>query len=229
MEHLNEPLLDSAKANNYSPGIYKFGSSLFFEFCKEYVAKDPDRVPDQYNVIHYPYLFAGFMALFFTALNLLPIGQLDGGHVVFGLFGLAKQKKISFVIFTAFVLYAGLGMEYLSFQHNTNWNVGLNLLFYGWLLYFLYEKLIEDKVNRLIMVLVIVFLHFGSTFFTGLEGYSSWLIYALLLSRVLGVYHPPVYVEHKLDTKRKIIGWSCLVIFVLCFCPVPIDIIELTS
>lgn len=228
LEHLNEPLIDSAKANDWNGvGVFKFGSSLLFDFFKEYVAKDPDRVPDEFNVIHYPYLFAGFFALFFTALNLLPIGQLDGGHVIFGLFGLKKQRVISFVFFTVLVLYAGMGLEYISFQYVSKSEVGLNLLLYSGFLYFLYEKLIEDKMNRFIMVLSIVAIHFGSTFIDGLGGYTSWLLYALLLSRVLGVYHPPVYVEHKLDTKRKIIGWVCLVIFVLSITPNPIDIVEL--
>ena len=30
---------------------------------------DPDRLPAMSEVIHYPFLFAGYLALFFTALN----------------------------------------------------------------------------------------------------------------------------------------------------------------
>ena len=56
------------------------GKNLLFLFFENFVA-DPARVPNPHEIMHYPFIFAGFLSLVFTFLNLLPIGQLDGGHV----------------------------------------------------------------------------------------------------------------------------------------------------
>ena len=59
------------------------GKNLLFLFFENFVA-DPARVPNPHEIMHYPFIFAGFLSLVFTFLNLLPIGQLDGGHVSMG-------------------------------------------------------------------------------------------------------------------------------------------------
>lgn len=58
---------------------FALGKNLIFIFFEKVVVKDPSLVPNSYEMMHYPWLFAGYLALFFTALNLMPIGQLDGG------------------------------------------------------------------------------------------------------------------------------------------------------
>jgi membrane-associated protease RseP (regulator of RpoE activity) len=40
----------------------------------------------------HPVAYAGVIGLYITALNLVPIGQLDGGHVAFAVFGPRAEK-----------------------------------------------------------------------------------------------------------------------------------------
>jgi hypothetical protein len=52
------------------------------------------------NVIVHPLAFAGWVGLFVTAINLLPAGQLDGGHVARGLLG-DNSRYLSYVTVAA--------------------------------------------------------------------------------------------------------------------------------
>ncbi len=205
--------------------VLSMGKNLLFIFFEKYVVQDKSRVPSKYEMYHYPIIFAGFLALFFTALNLLPIGQLDGGHVVYGLLGFKRAKTVSLVAFTLFVLYAGMGMEYISLQHTKNFGeLFFNLFLYGYFLFFIFQPAFEWRRNAGVFAMVVLTTQFAlGNLFPEWQGYPGWLVFATLISRVLGIYHPQAPIEKPLDTKRKVLGWVSLAVFVLCFTPAPFD------
>ncbi len=112
------------------------------------------------DVMLHPIAFAGWIGLLVTMLNLLPIGQLDGGHIAYAMLG-RRHEKVA-----RYALLALIPMGLLSL----NWIV--------------------------------------------------WAILILVLMRT--TKHPPVYdVDVPLSSVNKKIGYACLIIFMLCFIPVP--------
>lgn len=64
------------------------GEPIIFQFISSLVV---GRIPEGYDVILHPIAFAGWIGLFLTAINLIPVGQLDGGHVVYAILGKHHQ------------------------------------------------------------------------------------------------------------------------------------------
>jgi membrane-associated protease RseP (regulator of RpoE activity) len=56
-----------------------------------------------------PYYLAGWIGLLVTSLNLMPVGQLDGGHGTFAVFGGRAHKVIGRVVFVIVAVLAVLG------------------------------------------------------------------------------------------------------------------------
>jgi membrane-associated protease RseP (regulator of RpoE activity) len=65
-------------------------------------------IPEGGDVLLHPVAFAGWIGLFVTALNLLPIGQLDGGHIAYALVG-RHHRKVAFFSLLALI---GMGITY---------------------------------------------------------------------------------------------------------------------
>ncbi len=64
-------------------GIH-LGDSIIFSVIGRLVKRS---IPEGYDVVLNPIAFAGWIGFFVTAMNLIPVGQLDGGHIAYSLFG----------------------------------------------------------------------------------------------------------------------------------------------
>ncbi|HEY0743305.1 MAG TPA: site-2 protease family protein [Chryseosolibacter sp.] len=201
----------------------KLGNNLAFLVLGKLFA-DPARVPNPHELMHYPVLLACYIALFITALNLLPIGQLDGGHVVYGLFGFKSHRIIAISFFVALMFYAGLGSSLISLSQPKE-QLAMWLIVYVLIVFFAFKGLQLSTRDTWMYALLLVAVQLTLMMLVpGIKGYEGWLFFAFIIGRFFGIYHPRSEIEVPLDSKRIILGWITLLIFILCFSPAPIVI-----
>jgi membrane-associated protease RseP (regulator of RpoE activity) len=148
-------------------GIFYLGEPLLFKFAAYVVFGS---VPDASTINMHPVVFAAWFGMLATALNLLPFGQLDGGHIT----------------------YATLG----------RWSTPIS---------------IATVATAICM-----------TFFS-----VSWLVMTVMMLTMLlmfGPRHPRVIYEYEpLGKPRTAVAVFALVMFILCFTPVPIQLQDLVG
>jgi membrane-associated protease RseP (regulator of RpoE activity) len=69
--------------------------------------------PELLQMVPHPVLVASWVGVFITSLNLLPAGQLDGGHVVYSLSPKLHKVCTNIVILLAIAAGAGLWIGWL--------------------------------------------------------------------------------------------------------------------
>lgn len=146
-------------------GVYELGEPLLFKLAMWVTFGS---VPDGSTVIMHPIAFAAWFGLLATALNLLPIGQLDGGHISYAVLG----HRSAYV--TLATMACVVGLVFVS---------------------------------------------------------TTWVVWSILTMGMLfafGYRHPPVWDEHvPLDSGRLWLAAFAVVMFVLCFTPAPITLVDL--
>ena len=80
---------------------YEWGDSLLTALLVRVVLH-----ADSATVVLHPIAFAGWFGLFVTSLNLLPVGQLDGGHVLYATLGRPTPRIAALLI--AFLVWLGV-------------------------------------------------------------------------------------------------------------------------
>ena len=140
-------------------GVMIFGEPLAFKALAWLVHPE---VPPGGDLLLHPVGFAAWFGLLVTALNLLPFGQLDGGHITYALFG-SWQRRIAWPLLAV-----------------------LAVLGFWW------------------------------------TGWWFWAVIAL----VMRVRHPWIPDEAAmLDPRRRLLGFLCIAVFLLCFTPEPIKLL----
>ncbi|MDA3860904.1 MAG: site-2 protease family protein [Melioribacteraceae bacterium] len=107
----------------------KFGSSILFEIFNSVFNTPTNFIPPMTEIYHYPYLTAGWLGLFITAMNMIPVGQLDGGHVLYSMFGTKKHEAIASISMILLIILGVVGAldSFLQLEFDFGWT--------GWLVW----------------------------------------------------------------------------------------------
>jgi membrane-associated protease RseP (regulator of RpoE activity) len=164
------PLEASGAAGNTGGPVLVFNNPPLLDLIATAIGEQTGYVNDPGKRAS-PVVFGGWVGMFITFLNLLPVGQLDGGHITRAVFG-KRSEAVSMVV------------------------PGLLFGLAGYLYYF------QDLGSEI-----------GVWVF--------WGVFTILIARAGSA--DPVR-DAPLDTRRKAIGVVTLFLGLLCFTPVPVEI-----
>ncbi len=90
------------------------GNTLLYDWLGSFFGAN--RLPMN-EMYHFPFIFAAWFGLLVTAINLMPIGQLDGGHITYAMFG----DRARYIALSAFALLIVLNVYLISNFNSYIW------------------------------------------------------------------------------------------------------------
>lgn len=150
-------------------GGLRFGETIFFSLFKTLFAPKDAFIPPMNEVYHYPFLCVGWFGMLVTAMNLIPIGQLDGGHITFAMFGNRYHLigQVSLVILVVLGLSGLLPEIGIDFHYGWfGWFVWAMILVFMLRSFKMYRSPIDDETpldsTRMMLGWLCVIIFFGS-------------------------------------------------------------------
>jgi membrane-associated protease RseP (regulator of RpoE activity) len=150
----------------------EFGDTILFALLRDLLTSPGQFVPPMSEIYHYPYLCVGWFGLFVTAMNMIPVGQLDGGHIVYSMFGERTQETVASISMLILFGLGALGFAetFLEMHLGIGWT---GWLFWGFILYFFikvkhppvqtFEKLDSKRMVLGYISLAVLILSFSPT------------------------------------------------------------------
>lgn len=178
-------------------GMY-FGDTLVFSAFRA-AFSNVAFMPPMNEIYHYPFLCVGWFGLFVTALNMLPFGQLDGGHVLYALIG-PLQHRIAQVLWWALFL-AGL-FSLLGDVHDA------------------LQGMAEDPMSLWLQQNILPTLSVMRSTAPWLFSFGSgWLMWSVLIRFLIRIPHPPIADPTPLSPRRTVVGWLAIAVLIASFAP----------
>ncbi|MDP8255465.1 MAG: site-2 protease family protein [Candidatus Alcyoniella australis] len=198
---------------------FMLGDSLLIKYLTDAILGTP---PAGYTVYLHPVAFAGWIGLFVTNLNLFPAGQLDGGHVVYGVLG-KHHAKISRLTFVGLALWGVFGdPAFVSV-----WHLLLGTLVCAAALALALQPAgkvaAARRLRRIYLIAAAAFVvaaMFGESF----SSTNNWVVWSMIVAMVRLDHPSTVDLQRPPNLRNKLLAAACLVLFVLTFIPTPFEI-----
>ena len=175
-----------------------FGDNLLFMIGRAVLGSSV-WIPPMNEIYHYPFLCVGWFGLFVTALNMLPFGQLDGGHVLYALIG-RRQWKVARALWWTLFVFALLWMmnvihQLLLAPSPDAWVIWLQTNI---------DPLLSTAIDRAPLLF---------------ELGEVWVFWLIMVRLFIKTDHPELTDPEPLDPARTVIGWVSIAILILCLSP----------